>query len=215
MQDNNVAEQDYWARQQQIYKSSYITIALLVVNVVIFFLSNSVMEWIYEKGAMITEIVLRDGQYYRLFSAMFLHADLQHLFNNMIMLALGGAIVENYTGHAFYFFLYMLSGLFGNMISMAHEIFYGLNWVSLGASGCIMGLVGFVIVWIIVNRRTFVRSRNLIVRLTLLGVFVINACFFQKGANTAAHLGGLMTGAVLGVINIVLLKNNKNMEGLA
>lgn len=215
MQDTYVSEGDYWQRQEQIYKRSYITLALLAINVVIFVLSNLAFGWMYEKGAMITEVVLRDGQYYRLFTAMFLHADLQHLINNMLMLVLGGAIVENYTGHAFYFFLYVLSGLFGNMISMAYEINNGLSWVSVGASGAIMGLVGFVVVWILVNRKTFVRSRNLMIRLILLGIFVIEACFFQRGANIAAHTGGFVTGAVLGVINIIMLKNNKNMEGLA
>ena len=212
MQDT---EGDYWQRQEQIYKSSYITLALLAINVVVFLLCSFAFGWMYEKGAMITEVVLRDGQYYRLFTAMFLHADPQHLINNMLMLALGGAIVEHYTGHAFYFFLYMLSGLFGNMISMAYEIQNRLSWVSVGASGAIMGLVGFVVVWILVNRKTFIRSRSLMIRLALLGVFVIEACFFQKGANTAAHTGGFLTGAVLGVINIIVLKNNKNMEGLA
>ncbi|WP_022769421.1 MULTISPECIES: rhomboid family intramembrane serine protease [unclassified Butyrivibrio] len=215
MQDTYVSEGDYWQRQEQIYKSSYITLALLAINVVVFLLCSFAFGWMYEKGAMITEVVLRDGQYYRLFTAMFLHADPQHLINNMLMLALGGAIVEHYTGHAFYFFLYMLSGLFGNMISMAYEIQNRLSWVSVGASGAIMGLVGFVMVWILVNRKTFIRSRNLMIRLALLGVFVIEACFFQKGANTAAHTGGFLTGAVLGVINIIVLKNNKNMEGLA
>ena len=215
MQDTYVSEGDYWQRQEQIYKSSYITLALLAINVVVFLLCSFAFGWMYEKGAMITEVVLRDGQYYRLFTAMFLHADPQHLINNMLMLALGGAIVEHYTGHAFYFFLYMLSGLFGNMISMAYEIQNRLSWVSVGASGAIMGLVGFVMVWILVNRKTFIRSRNLMIRLGLLGVFVIEACFFQKGANTAAHTGGFLTGAVLGVINIIVLKNNKNMEGLA
>ena len=215
MQDTYVSEGDYWQRQEQIYKSSYITLALLAINVVVFLLCSFAFGWMYEKGAMITEVVLRDGQYYRLFTAMFLHADPQHLINNMLMLALGGAIVEHYTGHAFYFFLYMLSGLFGNMISMAYEIQNRLSWVSVGASGAIMGLVGFVVVWILVNRKTFIRSRNLMIRLALLGVFVIEACFFQKGANTAAHIGGCLTGAVLGVINIIVLKNNKNMEGLA
>lgn len=215
MQDTYVSEGDYWQRQEQIYKSSYITLALLAINVVVFLLCSFAFGWMYEKGAMITEVVLRDGQYYRLFTAMFLHADPQHLINNMLMLALGGAIVEHYTGHAFYFFLYMLSGLFGNMISMAYEIQNRLSWVSVGASGAIMGLVGFVVVWILVNRKTFIRSRNLMIRLGLLGVFVIEACFFQKGANTAAHTGGFLTGAVLGVINIIVLKNNKNMEGLA
>ena len=215
MQDTYVSEGDYWQRQEQIYKSSYITLALLGINVVVFLLCSFAFGWMYEKGAMITEVVLRDGQYYRLFTAMFLHADPQHLINNMLMLALGGAIVEHYTGHAFYFFLYMLSGLFGNMISMAYEIQNRLSWVSVGASGAIMGLVGFVVVWILVNRKTFIRSRSLMIRLALLGVFVIEACFFQKGANTAAHTGGFLTGAVLGVINIIVLKNNKNMEGLA
>ncbi len=215
MQDTYVSEGDYWQRQEQIYKSSYITLALLAINVVVFLLCSFAFGWMYEKGAMITEVVLRDGQYYRLFTAMFLHADPQHLINNMLMLALGGAIVEHYTGHAFYFFLYMLSGLFGNMISMAYEIQNRLSWVSVGASGAIMGLVGFVVVWILVNRKTFIRSRSLMIRLALLGVFVIEACFFQKGANTAAHTGGFLTGAVLGVINIIVLKNNKNMEGLA
>jgi rhomboid protease GluP len=215
MQDTYVSEGDYWQRQEQIYKSSYITLALLAINVVVFLLCSFAFGWMYEKGAMITEVVLRDGQYYRLFTAMFLHADPQHLINNMLMLALGGAIVEHYTGHAFYFFLYMLSGLFGNMISMAYEIQNRLSWVSVGASGAIMGLVGFVVVWILVNRKTFIRSRNLMIRLALLGVFVIEACFYQKGANTAAHTGGFLTGAVLGVINIIVLKNNKNMEGLA
>ena len=108
-----------------------------------------------------------------------------------------------------------ISGLFGNMISMAYEINHGLSWVSVGASGAIMGLVGFVVVWIIINRKTFIRSRGILIRLGFLAAFVIYACFFQAGANTAAHLGGFVTGFVLGIINIVLLKNEKNMEGLA
>ncbi len=215
MQDNSAVEVDFWENQERIYKRSYVSIALLAANVLIFLLSSTAMLWMYEKGAMITEIVLRDGQYYRLFTAMFLHADLQHLFNNMMILALVGAIVENYTGHAFYIFLYFISGLFGNMISMAYEINHGLSWVSVGASGAIMGLVGFVVVWIIINRKTFIRSRGILIRLGFLGAFVIYACFFQAGANTAAHLGGFVTGFVLGIINIVLLKNEKNMEGLA
>jgi rhomboid protease GluP len=215
MQDNSAVEEGYWENQERIYKSSFVSIALLVINVVVFLLSGSVMMWLYEKGAMITEIVLRNGEYYRLFSAIFLHADVQHLFNNMMMLVLVGAIVENYTGHAFFAFMYFLSGLFGNMISMAYEIRNDLSWVSVGASGAIMGLVGFVVVWIIINRKTFVKSRWMLMRLMFLAAFVMYACFFQAGANTAAHLGGFLTGFVLGIINIVVLKNDKNMEGLA
>lgn len=215
MQESNNSEQDFWARQEQIYKSAYISIALLVVNVVVFGLSNTVMGWMYEKGAMITEIVLQNGEYYRLFTAMFLHADVGHLMNNMLMLVLVGAIVENYTGHAFFFFLYMLSGLFGNMISMAYEINNELRWVSVGASGALMGLVGVIVIWIIKNWNSFVHSRSTKLRLVLLALFIVQALLFQRGANIAAHFGGFVTGVVLGVINIVVLKNDKKMEGLA
>lgn len=215
MQENSAEQADFWGNQERIYKRAFVTITLLAVNVLIFIVCSIGAEWMYDKGAMITEVVLRDGEYYRLFTAVFLHADIRHLTNNMIMLALVGAIVENYTGHAFYFFMYILAGLFGNLISMAYEIRNNLRWVSVGASGAIMSLVGFVVVWIIVNRQSFVRNRNMMFRLLLLSIFVLQACFFQEGANTAAHLGGFLTGFVLGIINIVVLKNEKSMEGLA
>ena len=214
MQEYSVSQGDFWARQEQIYRSSYMSIGLLIINVVIFLLSNTFMYWMYEKGALVSEIVLQNGEYYRLFTAMFLHADVQHLFNNMLMLALAGAIVENYTGHGYFIFLYLLSGIFGNLISMAYEIRNGLSWISVGASGAIMGIVGFVVTWIIINRKNFVRNRNVIFRLVLLGISVIQSCFFQAGANTPAHLGGFLTGFILAVVNIILLKNNKIMEGL-
>ncbi|MCR5404871.1 MAG: rhomboid family intramembrane serine protease [Butyrivibrio sp.] len=215
MQDNTNSSQSYLEKQEEIYKHAYISIALLVINVIVFLLSTTAMGWMYEEGVMNTELVLSKGQCHRLFSAMLLHVDVKHLFNNMILLALAGAIVENYTGHMFYILLYILSGFFGNLVSMAYELKNNLHRTSVGASGAIMGLVGFIVVWIIVNRKTFVKNRSILFRLVLLAVFVIQACFFQEGANIAAHLGGFVSGFVLGVINIVLLKNNKNMEGLA
>lgn len=214
MQDNTNSTQDYWRRQEEIYRHSYISIALMILNVIIFLLSTTAMSWMYDAGAMRTELVLSKGQCYRLFTSMFLHVDVKHLFNNMILLALAGAIVENYTGHMFFILLYVLSGFFGNMVSMAYELRNNLNWVSVGASGAIMGLVGFIVVWIVVNRKTFVKNRSILIRLVLLALFVIQACFFQEGANIAAHLGGFVSGFVLGVINIIVLKNNKKMEGL-
>ena len=215
MQETGISEGGYMDRQALMYRRAYVTICLAVINVIVFIISSTFMTWMIEKGAMVTEIVLKNGEYYRLFSSIFLHADVSHLMNNMLMLFLAGAVVENYTGHAFYFFLYMLSGLFGNMISMAYEIQNDLRWISVGASGAIMGLVGFIVVWIVKNKKNFVRSRNVIIRLVFLALLILYASFFQSGANTAAHLGGFLTGVVLGVINIVLLKNDKNMEGLA
>ncbi|MCR5671897.1 MAG: rhomboid family intramembrane serine protease [Butyrivibrio sp.] len=215
MQDNNYSQQDFYGQQELIYKSAYVSIALLLLNVLIFILCISVAPFLYDKGAMVTQLILEKGQFYRLFSAIFLHADIEHLVNNMVMLALIGAIVEHYTGHGFYIFLYFASGLVGNMLSMAFEMRNDLSIVSIGASGAVMGLVGFVAIWVVINRNTFIRNKNTFFRLGLLLIFVVNACFFQEGANTMAHLGGFLAGIVLGIVDIILLKNNKNMEGLA
>ena len=214
MQETNAAPGEFWARQERIYRTAYITIGLFVINVLIFILCNLGMDWMYDRGAMVTGAVIENGEFYRLISATFLHADVEHLFNNMLLLALAGAIVENYTGHGFFIVLYLVSGIFGNVVSMGYELLNGLTWWSVGASGAINGIVGFVITWIYINRKFYVRNRNVIFRLMLLAGFVVNGCFFQKGANTAAHLGGLLAGIAFGIVNIVLLKNNKLMEGL-
>ncbi len=207
--------EDFLKKQQQIYKSAYVTIALLVINIVIFILSTTFFQVWYSMGAMYTAGVIMDGEIYRIVSAIFLHADISHLFNNMIMLGLVGAIIENYIGHGLFIFLYMLSGIFGNLLSMSYEIKHDLSWLSVGASGAIMGLVGFLMVWIVINRRELVKDKSMLFRLLFLLIFVIDACFFQSGANTIAHLGGFLTGFVIGILNIILFKNRKNMEGIA
>lgn len=207
--------EDFLKKQQEIYRSALITIALIVLNIVVFIISSTIAGSWYYDGAMYTKGVVMDGEFYRVFTAIFLHANISHLFNNMIMLGLVGAIIENYTGHGLYLFLYMLSGIFGNLLSMSYEIKNDLDWVSVGASGAVMGIVGFLAVWIVINRKELVKDRSMLIRLLFLLVFVIDSCFFQNGANTIAHLGGFVTGFVLGVINIVIFNNRKNMEGRA
>lgn len=213
--DNNSASDDLLRQQGEIYKNAVVTLILLGVNVLIYLIGMPLGDTVYNKGALITYKVLMDGEFYRIFTAMFLHAGTEHIVNNMLMLATVGAIVEQYTGHGFFFILYIISGIFGNLLSMAYELRNNLNWISVGASGAIMGIVGFLVVWIIINRQRFVKNKSLMMRIGLLAIFLVNACFFQEGANTVAHLGGFLTGVVLGIINIVLLKNRKDMEGIA
>ena len=202
-------------QQGQIYKNAFVTLFLLAVNVLIFIFGMIFdEEFIYTKGALVTAKVLMNGELYRIFTAMFIHGGIEHLVNNMLMLVTVGAIVEQYTGHGFFIILYLISGIFGNLLSMAYEVRNNLNWISVGASGAIMGVVGFLVVWLVVNRRKFLKNKSLMIRLGLLAIFLVQACFFQEGANTVAHLGGFLTGVVLGIINIVLFNNRKNMEGI-
>ena len=202
------------SKQQEIYKSAYVTLALIVINIIVFVISNLVPS-LYSNGAMFTAGILANGEYYRIFTATFLHANVKHLFDNMIMLGIVGAIIENYMGHGLYLIMYLLAGICGNLLSMAYEIHNDLQWVSVGASGSVMGVVGFLAVWIVINRKVLVQDKSMLIRLLFLLVFVVDACFFQSGANTVAHLGGFLTGFVIGILNIIVFKNRKNMEGIA
>ena len=215
MQDNKFGIDDgFFERQKQIYKTSYITIALVIVNVIAFTLSSTVIRSLNAKASMDTALVIGKGEFYRLFSSMFMHWDINHLFNNMMVLLLVGAVIEHYLGHFAYLFLYIISGLSGNLMSMYYEIVKSNYRISLGASGATMGIVGFLVVWLVINRKSLVKDKSMLLRLVLLLMFVVEACFFQAQANTQAHLGGFLAGFILGMINIIMFNNRKDMEGI-
>ncbi|MBQ9589875.1 MAG: rhomboid family intramembrane serine protease [Butyrivibrio sp.] len=207
--------EEFIEKQRYIYKSAFVTMILLTINIIVFVLSSLFLPVLYSKGAMYTAAVISEGEIYRILSAIFLHANVNHLFNNMIMLLLVGAIIENYVGHGLFAVIYILAGILGNLLSMSYEIKNDLTWVSVGASGAVMGLVGYLVVWIVINRDRLIKDKSMLIRLLLLLLFVIDACFFQEGANTVAHLGGFITGFVFGVINIIIFNNRKDMEGIA
>ena len=120
--------EDFLSKQQEIYKSAYVTLALIVINIIVFVISNLVPS-LYSNGAMFTAGILANGEYYRIFTATFLHANVKHLFDNMIMLGIVGAIIENYMGHGLYLIMYLLAGICGNLLSMAYEIHNDLQSV--------------------------------------------------------------------------------------
>ena len=81
----------------------FITVGLVVINVLVFLkldiLGNSLDPgYLYEHGGMYLPDVLDHGEWYRVFTHMFLHSGFEHLANNMVMLAAVGYIIENEYG---------------------------------------------------------------------------------------------------------------------
>jgi membrane associated rhomboid family serine protease len=126
-------------------------------------------------------------QYYRAFTAMFLHANFQHIIFNMIALVIVGPAVEVLLGRARFLTLYLLAGLAGSVASylLSPASIYGL-----GASGAIMGLLGAYIV-IGLRRRLPVAP---VVALLVLNLII----GFSGDIDWRAHLGGVAVGALLG-----------------
>jgi rhomboid protease GluP len=131
-------------------------------------------------------------QWYRLITAMFLHGGLIHIgFNMMALMQLGPALEELY-GSSRYFFLYIVTGAFGFLLSS----FTG--HYSLGASGGLLGLVGAMLA--ITTKRGGAYMRELRSRLVSSVVILFVLGFMGMGMDNWAHGAGLAAGFVLGKI---------------
>ena len=179
-------------------KVPYVTIALVLVNVLIFYIMSMSGNYdqIVQKYSMYVPAV-KNGEWYRVFTHMFLHADTRHLFNNMLMLAAVGYSIEDDLGHIKFTITYFVGGLGACALSAYYDIVTNNYVLSLGASGAIMAIFGAMIVLTIRNRSSFDKTvgiRSLIV----LAIMVFGN--MSAGVDWMAHLGGAITGLILGFV---------------
>jgi membrane associated rhomboid family serine protease len=140
---------------------------------------------------------VRSGEWWRLLTSTYLHGGINHFFGNMGVLALLGATLEGYAPPTRLPFVYLVSAVTGGLAS---------TWLypsspSIGASGAILGLAGylFVLGW----RRPDQAPGYLVPWLgaLLAPAFYLGAIAFFLIDN-GAHLGGLVGGALVGVLTI-------------
>ncbi len=172
------------------FKNAKITIFLIFLNILFFvvFLLNSDTE-LYLLFVQINYNILQRLEIWRLFTSMFLHGDLIHLISNLFGLVLFGAYIENVVSKVEYLLIYLISGLFGNLMSL---IFLPPYIISLGASGAIYGLIGASIMLIILQRN----KSLLFIGFMYLLYFIITS--FSPGINYYSHIFGLICGLILG-----------------
>ncbi|MDQ2070812.1 rhomboid family intramembrane serine protease [Natronospira bacteriovora] len=147
-----------------------------------------------------------------LFAHMFMHGSFMHLFGNMLFLVLLGLLVEGALGRWLYLGAYLLSGLGAAGATLLMN--WGIPTGMLGASGAIAGLMGlFAVLYGLRKVRFFywffvyfdyVRAPALILLPAWLGWELLQ--FFMDDSNVAydAHIGGIVTGALLGVLVLKL-----------
>ena len=143
-------------------------------------------------GAKVNQYILL-GEWWRLFTAMFLHIGVMHLLFNMWALFAIGRLVEAYFGHVRYAIIYLLGGLFGSLASYAFS-----PSVSAGASGAVFALTGATAVYFFRYRDNF-GSHGRAVLQNMLFIIVINLAFgfAGSGVDNWGHIGGLVGGLLL------------------
>ena len=181
-------------------KVPLITTIIVLLNLVAFFMAYEDEAAFMRYGALETLKVIEEHEYYRLVTSMFLHADLEHLGRNMIVLFFLGAAVEAYLGHTRWFILYIASGVIGNIASLLMEWSTDETRLSIGASGAVFGAMGATLVIAFSNRRLLRNKSTLGLRVLFMIIFSVYAGLVSDGVNNAAHIGGLIGGLWLAVI---------------
>ena len=187
---------------EDFLKTYPVTAVLFLINAVMFLLTEFAgrpgsTDTMLRLGAAYTPYI-RDGQYWRLITACFLHFGIGHLVNNMIALVAVGSILEKWLGHVRYFIFYMIAGLSGSILTYVAELLSGDQSVSAGASGAIFGLIGIYAVILLKNRSRL--GRDMVLRVVFGVTLAVLPGFYNKGISLTAHLGGLLAGIVMGLL---------------
>jgi rhomboid protease GluP len=186
------------------------TSSIFILNVLVFiimiFAGFSIIsptgQKLLEIGANRRSEVI-SGDYWRLLTSVFIHGGLMHLVANMFGLYIGGMIVEKVIGPVRFIIIYLICGILASLTS----IYWHDHTISVGASGAIFGVYGLILAFTIF--KVFPDSLRRLNWL-LLGLYVGVSLLFglTKGIDNAAHIGGLLSGFILGSILTLFSKSN-------
>lgn len=186
----------------------YITPILININLLIFiamviagfgfvsFKGDDLLNW----GANYKPVTT-NGQWWRLLTNTFMHGGLMHILANMYGLLFVGIFLEPLLGKTKYLLIYLTTGILASIAS----IWWYDATVSVGASGAIFGLYGFFLATLLLKvfppdfGKAFLASTLVFVGFNLL-------MGFTGGIDNAAHIGGLFSGFILGLIMSAQLK---------
>lgn len=175
-------------------RTPFVTLGLVVVCIATFILETFMggsqnIATLVKLGAMSNYAVVAAGQWWRLFTAQFLHIGIWHLVSNLVMIYYMGTLLEPLLGHFKFLIIYLLSGIGGNLMSLA---FGSDKSISAGASTALFGLFGSVLALGLVYHHPFIAylaRQALVLALINLGIDL-----FLPNIDIFGHLGGLIAG---------------------
>lgn len=180
------------------YKQPIVTYIIMAICIILFILmelsgGSTNSQTLLKYGANL-DVLVKNGEYYRLFTCIFLHIGIMHLLCNMYSLYITGREVENLFGKIKYIIIFILSGIFGSIMSLA----FTHNTISAGASGAIFGLLG-ALLYFGMHYRTYLGEA---IKRSIIPIIVVNLIigFFAEGIDLAAHIGGLVGGVLVAMM---------------
>ena len=190
---NKVAEKIF-SYKKPIVTYIIISICILLYIIMEIFGNGSTNNITLLKFGANLDVLVKNGEYYRLFTSIFLHIGIMHLLCNMYSLYIIGREVESLFGKVKYIIIFILSGIFGSVLSIA----FSHNVISAGASGAIFGLLG-ALLYFGMYYRTYLGEA--LVR-SIIPILIINLVigFLSPGIDMAAHIGGFVGGILVSMM---------------
>lgn len=184
------------------WKEKIVTLGFVAINIFLYIASVFSGDLLYNEGAFSLRYLLQGGQWQRLIKSMFLHADVDHLAGNMLMLYMAGELVEKYEGKRRFAILYFFSGLSGSLLYAVYEFFTGRYVDSIGASGAVFGVIGALLVIVVRHRGRY--ADITLGRMGFMLVYMLYMGLRTSNVNNAAHIGGLLGGMILTVFYMLI-----------
>ncbi|MGM0599330.1 MAG: rhomboid family intramembrane serine protease [Candidatus Rifleibacteriota bacterium] len=153
-----------------------------------------------------SSFLVQHGEYFRIFSCLFIHIGWLHLFMNLIALKFFGPLVETLVGWPIFLGIYFFSGVMAGVAAV-----YNGQILSAGASGAVLGLLSSAIVFQFFKVKgveSLSRNNNFS---TLIFIMVINLLVgaVEQVVDNSAHIGGMLGGALISLILVPVLKREK------
>ena len=170
------------------------TTFLVIANLLVYVYTSVVGGNFIETSYKVLEqwgqfnLYVMNGWYWQLLTSIFVHVGIIHLSLNMFFLLIFGFRADELFSPEEYFFIYFLSGLSGNLLTLL--LMHPLT-LSAGASGAIFGIFGACVIYL---RKTFGQS----IVGALLFSFLLLVMTAGRGVNVFAHFGGLAAGLIIG-----------------
>ena len=193
LKESNNIKFDFWVNQKKVI-SIFIVTGILVLITIIQFITG--LRDSVEIAGLVKPKTL-EGEYWRLLTCILLHGNIMHIIFNGIAIFVIGRMVIRIAGFSYFSIVFLVSGLLGSVFSL----YFLPTETSVGASGGIMGLIGFVLVLSIkfndsIPRNVIKSMLNTIILVSIIGISA------SEIIDNAAHGGGLIGGIIVGVLMI-------------
>src|SRR6266536_2102490 len=200
----------FWYEYPRLRRHSQLRTApavliLILLNAIVFLFEISVgfrndPEVLHRVGALDPYSVLLQHEYWRLFTALFLHGGFVHLLFNLFALYVLGPPLERSIGTIRFVACYLISGLASGAGVMGLTLIGLMQPVQLvGASGSIMGIVGAWAGFLMRNRHA-PQAKQRLANIAMIVAIQIAFDLSTPQVSMAAHLCGLIAGFFLGLI---------------